>query len=274
MQENGYDSLCVTILAFITWSYKSARLTMPLIAFVTPKKVQQSINLASFLPFQEEVKPLESYHRSQSFTKYIDILGEDAEDKENIHDPITDTTLEIDEQICDDVLESQAQLTLRIDNPGVKRKRSFKDLKFINSNIKRKTPESELTEPTVRPNRRSFSKQISEYIEEKSEQTTRKLTRSTSLFNLRRSNSEVNLSDELISVRSLTSRHDKNELSSSTHFRLETYNVRPVYSAPHFNVNPFKSSPPYPNVNGASSHRYIKTSLYDIWEMYCINSIL
>jgi hypothetical protein len=202
---------------------------MPLIALVTPKKVQQSISLSSFLPFQAEVKPLESYRRSQSFTKYIDILSEDAEDKENIHKPIKDATIEIDEQICEDIVTAQNQLTL--DNPGIKRKRSFKDLKFVNTSVKRKTPESKLTpprqntEPVLRQNRRSFTKQLSEYFEEKSTETSRKLTRSSSLFNLRRSNSEVNLCDELISIRSLNTRHVKNELNS-VHFRLESYNVR------------------------------------------------
>ena len=243
MKGRGYDSPAGIISAFITSSYKTPRLTMPLIAFVTPKKVHQSISLASFLPFQEEVKPGESYRRSQSFTKYIDVLQEDAEDKENIHDPIIDTTIEIDEQLCDDFVESQNQITFHKDNPGVKRKRSFKDLKFVNTNIKRKTPELDSTpeqkpQQGIRQNRRSFSKQISEYIEEKSEQTTRKLTRSTSLFNLRRSNSEVTLSEELISVSSLNARHDKNE-AYSAHFRLEAYNVSAAYRPAVFNVNTF-----------------------------------
>ena len=194
---------------------------------VTHEKFRRSISLVSFISFQEDEQPRKSFHRSQSFATYIDIHEGRSENKLNVNEAIPDRSVVIDEQIKADILESQNHL-LSV-SLGIKRKRSYKDLKFVNAQNKSKTFDCKTTnisEPH-RPIRRSFTKQISEFFEEKSEHTTRKLTRSASLFNLRNSKSEAYLPKEFISVKDLNSRHHKNE-SNSFHFRLESYNVRNI----------------------------------------------
>ena len=130
---------------------------------------------------------------------------------------------------------------------GLKRKRSHKDLKFVkilnkqialnDTIIDSKQPkDGENNEPNIETKRRSFTKQISEYfLEEKPKAYPKKLTRSISLFNLRREPSQE-VSDNLISVKNLSTRRSQNELNG-THFQLNAYNVRPCLEAgPNVNL--------------------------------------